>query len=385
MQTVRLMAALLALLALLIAQPAEAKDKRKKKPSPKEVHKAVQAGSAWLRTRYAEGFETERKHSVPELVLLTLHHAQVDRKDPVFIKALATAESCELTYTYRVATLAMALSRLNPYKYRARLAHCAQWLVDSQLPGGDWGYPGTVEGRSQMTRALKVKPPVTEEEAKGGPKAEPIVIERKLPLEKLEGQHGDFSNTQYALLGLRACRDARITIPAATWQAALDYAVKVQQGDGSWGYDRGTTSADAGYASLTAAGACGAAICLNGLKKSPKSHAAVKRALAWLKRAWVPDDNAGISETTYIPPSTWHCYHLYAVERVGRLLGIKKLGRQDWYKDGAWWLLDNQESNGSWNDTRGDTTARRPPYLQTADTCFAILFLTLSTPPLTGG
>ena len=75
-----------------------------------------------------------------------------------------------------------------------------------------------------------------------------------------------------------------------------------------------------------------------------------------------------------------------AAEHYGFRLDVpwKKLGKRDWYAQGAWWLLDNQETDGSWNDTRGDTTARRPPYLQTADTCFAILFLSLATPPLTG-
>ena len=84
-------------------------------------------------------------------------------------------------------------------------------------------------------------------------------------------------------------------------------------------------------------------------------------------------------------PSYWQCYHLYAVERAGRMLGFKKIGKQDWYAEGARWLLDNQKPDGSWRDAGVDTTARRPPYLDTADTCFAILFLTLATPPLTGG
>ncbi|MDF1701746.1 MAG: terpene cyclase/mutase family protein [Planctomycetota bacterium] len=374
----------LALLLALVALPAEAKENRKKKPSPKAVGEAVGRGADWLRTRFAKGFETETFHSVPELVVLTLHHAGVDRRDEVYKAGLATIETCPLRHTYRVATLAMALSRINPYKYRARLAHCAQWLVNTQLAEGEWGYPGTMRGRSKQTRALEVKPPVTEEEAKGGPKAEPILIQRTLAVEELGGQKGDFSNTQYALLGLRACRDARIVIPKSTWEAALAYTVDHQLPDGSWGYDHAGERDEGGYASLTAAGICGVALCQHALKKSPKSHPAVKKGSAWLKKHWTPDDNAGIEDSTFIPPSTWHCYHLYSVERAGRVLGLKKLGKRDWYAQGAWWLLDNQQSGGSWNDTRGDTTATRPPYLQTADTCFAILFLTLATPPLTG-
>ena len=371
-------------LVVLVGLPAQAEENRKKKPSPKLVGAAIQRGAEWLRKTHAGSFETETFHSVPELVVLTLHHAGVDRKDPVYLEGLAVIETCPLKHTYRVATLAMALSRINPYKYRARLAHCAQWLVDTQLADGSWGYPGAMQGRSKRTKALEVKAPVTEEQAKGGPKAEPIQIVRSMPVEKLAGMAGDISNTQFAILGLRACREARIEMPKETWELARDWTVNHQQEDGSWGYDHAGERDEAGYASMTAACACGIALCQHALKKSPKSHKSIKKATAWLKKHWTPDDNAGINDSVFIPPSTWHCYHLYSVERAGRVLGWKKLGKRDWYAQGAWWLLDNQETDGSWNDTRGDTTARRPPYLQTADTCFAILFLSLATPPLTG-
>ena len=125
-------------------------------------------------------------------------------------------------------------------------------------------------------------------------KEEPLVIVRASDPAKMQGQQGDFSNTQFALLGLRACRDARIVIPKQTWQGALDYMVKYQQEDGSWGYPHAGEKDEGGYASATAAGAAGCAICLKHLKKSPKSHAAVKKALAWLKKNWTPGENAGI-------------------------------------------------------------------------------------------
>ena len=376
----------LVLLALLVLPDGSvrAEENRKKKPSPKLVGEAIARGAAWLCKQHGKTFDVTKEHSVPEIVVLTLHHAGVDRNDDTYKAGLATITSCPLEYTYRVATLAMALSRINPYKYRARLAHCAQWLVETQLADGSWGYPGSKAGRTQQVQALTVKPPVTEEQAAGGPKAEPIVIQRALPAERLAKLKGDVSNTQFAILGLRACRDARIEIPKETWEAALQWTSEHQLEDGSWGYDHAGERDESGYASMTAACACGIALCRHALKKSPKSDPAIKKATAWLKEHWIAEDNAGIGESTFIPPSTWHCYHLYSVERAGRVLGWKKLGKLDWYAQGAWWLLDNQKGDGSWNDTRGDTTAGRPPYLQTADTCFAILFLSLATPPLTG-
>jgi hypothetical protein len=358
-----------------------------KGPAPKDVHAAIQRAAAWLQAGNADGFESATKHSTPELVLYTLAHTAVPRDDKVFQAALKEVLACELSYTYRVATQAMALAKLNPYVHRARIAYCAQWLVDSQCADGAWGYPGSVVGRTQSTHALQSKPPVTEEEATGGPKAEPIQITRKVDVKTLTGAEGDFSNTQFALLGLRACREARIEVPAETWETALAYHERFQQPDGSWGYVMKGEQDEAGYASLTAAGAVGVALCLHGMgKKNPKSHPAAKKALAWLQKNWKPEENVGLEDSALIPPSTWQYYHLYAIERVGRVFNLKKIGKRDWYADGAAWILAEQRSDGSWKDPAGDTTAASElPYLHTAATCFAILFLARATPPLTGG
>jgi len=373
---------LLVLLTCLAAAPSL---QAREGPSPSEVHEAIERGTAWLKKRIDGQLESETFHSVPELAVLTLSHAGVRLQDKVLAAALTEIVSNELTFTYRVSTLAMALGRINPYKYRARLAYCAQWLVDTQLPGGEWGYPGTVRGRTNETRAEHAKPPVTEKDAAGGPKAPPIVITRRSDPARYAGAQGDFSNTQFALLGLRACLDARIEVPKTTWQTALAYQLKFQQKDGSWGYVVAGEQDEAGYASLTCAGLVGVAICLHGLGKSPRSHPAVKRGLKWLARHWTPQENAGIEDSSIIPPSTWQYYQLYAVERVGRVLNQKKIGKRKWYPEGAAWLLAQQKADGSWEDPGGDTTGRNPPYLRTADTCFALLFLTLATPPLTGG
>ena len=125
---------LLTVAALVVAGFAggERRAEAKGGPATKAVHRAIRAGADWLKARHANGFESGKKHSTPEIVLYTLSHAGVKRDDPVFVAALLEVTTNELSYTYRVATMAMALSRINPYKYRARIAHCAQWMVDSQ-------------------------------------------------------------------------------------------------------------------------------------------------------------------------------------------------------------------------------------------------------------
>ncbi len=371
---------LVPLILAVAALPLSAKDE---KPSPKRVRDAIDRGAAWLTKRYAEGFEITASIATPEIVLLTLTHAGVPHSNPVFKKALEATLTAELRHTYRVSTMAMALSRINPFLYRARLAHCAQWLVDTQLEKGEWGYPGGTPGTANTGVSTKVKPPVTEKQAKGGSGAAPIVIVRGVSAtDKVIGK-GDFSNTQFALLGLRACRDARVEIPKETWERALAYQLSFQQKDGSWGYVVGGEQDQAGYASLTAAGIAGVAICRHGLgKKRPKSDPTIKKGLAWLKKHWDPTRNAHMDQSSIVGPSMWQYYHLYAVERMGRVLNVKKVGARDWYAAGANWILAKQRADGAWEDEEASSTKS---YIRTADTCFAILFLSLATPPLTGG
>lgn len=368
-------------LVFLGALPLHADEKAT--PSSKAVREAIDRGAAWLLARYENGFDNTSVTATPELVLLTLTHAGVKHTHPVFQKALEATLAAELRHTYRVSTMAMALSGINPYLYRARLAHCAQWLVDTQYEQGEWGYPGGRAGTADTGVKTDVKPPVPDPQAQGGSKAEPIVIVRGVSeTDAVEGQ-GDFSNTQFALLGLRACRDARIVIPEATWQRALDYQLRFQQKDGSWGYVMAGEQDQVGYASLTCAGIAGVAICHHGLgKRRPRSLPAVKKGLAWLAKRWDPARNVGIDNSSIVGPSAWQYYHLYAVERMGRILNLKNVGKRAWYAEGAAWILAKQRADGSWEDDGASSTK---PYIRTADTCFAILFLSLATPPLTGG
>ena len=79
---------------------------------------------------------------------------------------------------------------------------------------------------------------------------------------------GDISNTQFAILGLKACFDARIEIPRKTWKAALGYIRKYQNKDGGWGYAYAGQRDNQSYASMTCAGVCSIAICRYGLPSS---------------------------------------------------------------------------------------------------------------------
>lgn len=389
----RLLAPLLCVLALGPTYRAHAGDE----PKPAEVSAAIDRGADWLRGRFAaQGLEDKSFTDVPELVVLTLAHCGSNFKDKVFADALAQVEKILPRFTYRASLQAMALSEVNPRLYEAKLAHCAQWLVDTQLPGGEWGYPGAGEGLGAPVPGILVEPPPAPEPPKPEaprPGAKPsgrpserakYVIQRRQSQTSAGALKGDFSNTQLAILGLRACREAGIEIPKATWTAALDYLRAFQREEGGFGYVVQGEQDGVSYASLTCAGVCSLAICLAALgNKDPKADSGVKKALSWLDKRLDVSTNVGVDQSSIIGISPWQYYHLYSLERAARALNLEKVGKHAWYADGATWLLQAQRSDGSWADAEG-SRGSRPAYLTPADTCFALLFLTRKTRPVTG-
>jgi hypothetical protein len=381
----------LAVLLLLLAAgtPARAADE----PSPTAVNAAIAKGKAWLEQRYAEGFTDENDHDLVELTVLTLSHAGANLKDTTFAEGVTFLEKVEPRFTYRTSLLAMALGEVNPRLYQSKIAHCAQWLVDTQLAAGEWGYPGTVAGNGAMPAGMRIQPPPPDEKpaegAKpgagkpGAPKGK-ITIVRRSSATSDTVLKGDFSNTQFAILGLRACREAGIEVPKETWKAALAYLRSFQRPDGGWGYVVQGEQDGASYASLTCAGACSLAICLAATGASDvKGDAGLKKALAWLDKNLDVARNVGIDQSEVIGPSPWQYYHLYSLERIGRALNLETVGKQRWYPAGATWLLAAQQADGHWADGEGPRS--RPSYFTPADTCFALLFLTRATRPVTGG
>ena len=100
------------------------------------------------------------------------------------------------------------------------------------------------------------------------------------------------------------------------------------------------------------------------LHKSWADEPHLRKGMDWLEAHWKPR------------VSHWQCYYLYGLERAGMLYGSDRIGSHEWYDEGADWLIDHQNGDGSWGRS-------------VLDTSFAILFLRRSTAPLpsvaTGG
>jgi hypothetical protein len=343
-------------------------------PDPAAVDAAVKKGADYLLAKMDKGQDPKKMGPTLEVAMLALAHANVDRENEMFKKALAEIEGSKLEYTYRVAILALALARLDPVKYQRRLAHCAQWLVDTQLPGGEWGYPGSPTEATELPKGIEVAPPKVD----AGPK---IKIKRQ-PNKSLDPKvKGDISNAQFAVLALKICSDAGIEIPKETWSAALAYVQSMQNQDGGWGYCFAGEKDPSSYASMTCAGATTMAICRHALgHKEVVKDPPIKVALAWLGKTYRADKNANVENGNISQPERWQYYYLYSIERTGMILATETLGKEKWYPSGAAYLLGKQKEDGSWWT---GVLEKGVDFDTTADTCFAILFLTRSTPPLT--
>ena len=372
----------LAVVVLALVGVSSQDPKKDSKPDSKKVNQAIDKGAAFLLNQFEKKEIGNSSWVSPvELVVLTLHHANVKVDHPVFAKCLDALLSAKLQYTYRVSLQAMALHRLDPKKYQERIAACAQWLVDTQCAEGDWGYPGDLASPASPPKPVTVEPPKKEvpKDAPEGTEPQWIIRRRVKPDPKLKG---DQSNAQFALLGLRACQESGVPIPKETWSSALKYMLATQQPDGGWGYFFQGRRDKASYGSLTLAGTAAVAICKFYLgSKEPQKDPAVQKGVAWMSKRLDFAENPGVDGSHVIDPKAWHYYYLYSIERTGIILNLEKFGSKDWYPGGAEWLVMNQEPAGSWSTgVRMRWTAAGSMVIP--DTCLAILFLTRSTPPL---
>ena len=353
----------------------------------KRVQDAIVRGANWLLLHQAEdgSWAAERRTGYPlgptALATLALLKAGIPPCHPRLEKAFEYLRKQPLTKTYEVSILLMAIdARYDPvsdpfakeevdrYGQRVVPDPCAtqiskedlawmrqgvDFLVKHQV-GGYWRYP------------------------EGG---------------------FDLSNTQYALLGLKAADRCGLRVPLEVWRSSLAFLLGFQEADGpdvdvranevrgdyriEWSEKakaRGFTYTTGGRViggapfktsatgSMTTAGAAGLMICQSMLWKSRKfgaeerarTRVAVRDALAWMQLQFDVTKNPNMG-------MTWHYYYLYGLERMGILGHFRFIGKKDWYEEGAEFLRDDPNDPGSWMQA------------DPIDTSFALLFLKRSS------
>jgi hypothetical protein len=344
------------------------------------INAAIDRGVKHLKGLAKEdgSYEPHGKYEVgtTALALLTLSACDVPRTDPVVKAGLRYlfASSPKKTYERAVALMAIeraytppgeahrkeaaVLRRDLPDSRRRWCAQIAAALERDALAPGAWAYRAHPGGR------LIVRP--------------------------------DSSNTQYAVLGLRAAARMDLPVKVQTWEGVVRYFGQVRERkapratvalvrEGRVQPTEHRVRAAAGFrygihrphawASMTSAGIASLAIAreqlLHKRKLSPKSAAKIGHLIlggwAWLDRHWAMDRHA------LHPHGKWYYYYLYSLERAAILDGVKRVGDKDWYREGAAQLLARQKESGSWDDQEQK---------QITKTCFALLFLKRATAPV---
>ncbi len=295
------------------------------------------------------------------LSVLALLAAGAPADDPAIVKAVETtfftrneqgqrvlAEQAR-RHTYTSSLVLMAFAALDKKVHRNRIQSLASLIASSQLRSGQWNYRlhDRYASRERRRRA------------------------------KNRIQRGDNSNTQYALLALRAARKAGADVSPEVWLRALSYW-HLTLGETGWSYTPRTIVAH-GNRSMTAAGISSLAICMEGLygKRAAAriaEHAAVAKGLVELGKKLIQWGYDRID-----------LYAYYGIERACVLTGTRKFNEYDWYKRGASELIRGQATDGAWWSK--DAKARRGKgwgYGPAIETAYALLFLRRATTRIDG-
>lgn len=207
------------------------------------------------------------------------------------------------------------------------------------------------------------------------------------------GGEGDFSNSQYGVLGVWYAANSGLEVPSTYWKRVETVWQKYQSEDGGWSY---MPNWGQPYASMTAAGTATLYITNDYLHANeaqdlsvPVINKPLDRAVAWLSRNFAVDVNAG--RDTEIKPKdksddildrimgrnqrdggTFVHYMLFGYERVGEASGLTRFGTHRWFDEGAEFLIEKQAYEGSWTGSLGPI----------CDTSYALLFLSRGRSPV---
>jgi prenyltransferase beta subunit len=305
-------------------------------PLPVRVNHAIARGVEYLKQLQLPdgafaGYEEDHPGGVTALVAFTLAKSGVRKNDPVIQRAWSALAGLQFKSTYSAAVHLLLCEALRDPARTEEARRSLAFLIENRSEEGVWAYPA---GRI------------------------------------------DNSNTQFALLGLRAARLLGLEVPEKVWLEALDGLSLFRGKDGGFSYATiplpKMPTANIPYAGMTAASLASLAVLQEVAVDSARLRTAlendsrlVKEGERWLERRF------DVAHNYYEDGSwkaNWHHAYLWAVERWCGLTGRTRIGAHDWYAEGAARLLDTQSRDGSWDGETGPEP-----------TCFALLFLRRAT------
>jgi hypothetical protein len=299
------------------------------------------------------------------LATLALLNAGVKPGEPAVKRAIEFLRDLPPKKTYVVGLTTMVLAEARDSSDLTRIQRNADWLIanamyqNGKLVG--WSYP------------LNIVP--------------------------------DGSNTQYAVLGLYAAKQAGAKVEDRHWAAIRDlystFQVEDSRNTGFWQYDysrgapknmRGIGQSGPSF-TMTVAGVCGLLVAGMGLDDTQQrldpdtgvaancgvyaQNPAIARGMNWIAGRFGFGLGEGGRGGDRLPGLKWAYYNVYGIERLGRLSGQRFIGRYDWYREGCDEVVKRQKDDGSW---QGPTALLgEAPVI---DTAFALLFLSKGRTPV---
>lgn len=346
-----LIPAILVGFALVAAVPVQAAD-QPREPLVEKVRKAIEDGKQFLRQKQGDKgeweddiqFERIAPRGMTALALLALLVAGEKPDSPTVKRGLEFLRGVKPAYTYTVALQTMVYVEAGDPKDILAIQDNVDWLVkaavrqDGKITG--WGYTNS------------------------------------------GGTRTDNSNTQYAVLGIYAGKQAGAKIKREVWEQIQEYYQSTQSREGGWHYPGQRDSL-----TMTTAGLCG--LLMAGMEADAGRKLAADGsdpqcgfypANDNLARAtkWVTDGFKIHNYTNYV------YYNLYGLERAGRLSGQRFFGDHDWYREGCEYLTDpkstiRQHNDGSFFSNNTPALYDRSPI---SSTSLALLFLAKGRTPI---
>lgn len=359
---------LAAVLGVMLAVPQPAPAAPPAPPAPpkpedelvEKVRKGIEKGVAFLKKEQNpqgnwEGvvlaFLADMDGGATALCTLALLNCGVKPEDPSLVRALQYLHDLPPKKTYVVALQNLVFLETRKEKYKPKIQKNADWLVEhavNRTRGREgWSYPGN--------------------------------------------SVADNSNTQYALLGLYAAKQAGAKIDDDVWKAIQEYynkhQRKISQTSGYWTYHNANFGGgDTASFSMTVAGVCGLIIAGMGLDQSEQQ---LDETTGVARNCGVYSENTGVARglnwiganfSFESPKSTF--YNVYGVERLGRLSGQRWIGKFDWYREGCEFLLGKGRDAGLQNDDGSVSKGKGIDGATVLTTAFALLFLSKGRTPV---
>jgi hypothetical protein len=190
----------------------------------------------------------------------------------------------------------------------------------------------------------------------------------------------DNSNSQYAMLGLNAGKQAGAKIDAETWKEIQTFYQHAQQPDGGWNYMNHSQKGSASL-TMTTAGFC--SLHIAGLELSKGRQGLGPDGVAARCGQYEEDRSLAAAmkwiggHFTFRPRGNYIFYNIYGLERAGRLSGQRFLGGHDWYREGCEYLVGQQREDGSWFADGGGADS-----WPVVSSSFALLFLSKGRTPV---